>query len=85
MVEFQSKVVFQLSAGYIANNKFSQIVTLNSTDVFGIHYTQMITNLLIFELYSLARKIGVTFPHLSKRWNHKKKLNGIAGNIVFFT
>jgi hypothetical protein len=83
MVKFQSKVVFQLSAGYIANNKFSQIVTLNSTDVFGIHYTQMITNLLTFELYSLATKIGVTFPHLPKRRNHKK--NGIAGNIVFFT
>jgi hypothetical protein len=31
--------VFQLSAEYIANNKFSQIVTLDNTDVFGIHYT----------------------------------------------
>jgi hypothetical protein len=30
--------VFQLSAGYIANNKFSQIVTLDSTNVFGIPY-----------------------------------------------
>jgi hypothetical protein len=38
MVHFQSKVMFQLSAGYIANNKFSKIVTLDSTDVFGIHY-----------------------------------------------
>jgi hypothetical protein len=39
MVHFQSKVVFQLSAGYTANDKFSQIVTLDSTDFFGIHYT----------------------------------------------
>jgi hypothetical protein len=38
MVHFQSKIVFQLSAENIANNKFSQIVTLESTDVFGIHY-----------------------------------------------
>jgi hypothetical protein len=39
MVHVQSKVVLQLSGGYIANNKFSQIVTLDSTDVFGIHCT----------------------------------------------
>jgi hypothetical protein len=39
MVHFQSKIVFQLSAGYIENNEFSQIVTHDSTDVFGIHYT----------------------------------------------
>jgi hypothetical protein len=30
--------VFQLSAGYIANNTFLQILTLESTDVYGIHY-----------------------------------------------
>jgi hypothetical protein len=30
--------MFQFSAGYIANNKFSQIVAIDSTDVFGIHY-----------------------------------------------
>jgi hypothetical protein len=48
MVHFQSKVVFQLSAWYIANSKFSQIVTLDSTDVFGIHvsdYRNMRQNL----------------------------------------
>jgi hypothetical protein len=38
MVHFQSKVVFQLSAGYTANDKFSQIVTLDNTDVYRIHY-----------------------------------------------
>jgi hypothetical protein len=38
MVHFQSKVVFQLSAGYIAYNKFLQMVTLDSTEDFEIHY-----------------------------------------------
>jgi hypothetical protein len=47
MVHFQSKVVFQLSAGYTANNKFSQIVTLDSTDVFGIHYTYYLFTLIV--------------------------------------
>jgi hypothetical protein len=41
MIHFHSKVVFQLSARYIANNKFSQIVTLDSTDVFGIYYSYL--------------------------------------------
>jgi hypothetical protein len=35
---YQSKVVFQLSGWYIAYNKFSQIATLDSTDVFEIHF-----------------------------------------------
>jgi hypothetical protein len=38
MVHFQSKIVLQFSAGYIANNTFLQIVTLDSTDVYRIHY-----------------------------------------------
>jgi hypothetical protein len=27
----------------------------------------------------MATKIEFTFPHLPKRWNDKKNLNGIAG------
>jgi hypothetical protein len=37
---FNQKLCFHFQPGmYIANNKFSQIVTIDSTDDFGIHYT----------------------------------------------